>query len=47
MSRNKENDILETILSIAEKEYREAYYFYHEIGTRPHYTSLLPCGTEE
>ena len=27
MSRNKENDILETTLSIAEKEYREAYYF--------------------
>lgn len=27
MSRNKENDILETTLSIAEKGYREAYHF--------------------
>ncbi len=27
MNRNKENDILETTLSIAEKGYREAYYF--------------------
>ena len=27
MNINKENDILETTLSIAEKEYLEAYHF--------------------